>query len=215
MTLVVDTREPTDLYGMVKAAGKSRGIDVSYEALGAGDYLAGAYLIERKTYSDFIGRLTQTENSIWTQVRQLKAAADEESLTPVLLLEGEWEAWSLRALPEEAVSGAFGAIIRMGVMTQHLPSDVDTAAFVCKLAESTSSGGTDASAIRDAPSVPEDKRPRFLVEGLPSVGPVTAKALLSEFGTPRRVFNASEDELTSVEGIGEKTAEKIDAALSS
>jgi Fanconi anemia group M protein len=54
---------------------------------------------------------------------------------------------------------------------------------------------------------------QYLIEGLPSVGPKTAQALLAHFGSPRAVFTATEDELQKVVGLGKKTATTILAAL--
>jgi Fanconi anemia group M protein len=50
---------------------------------------------------------------------------------------------------------------------------------------------------------------QFIVESLPSVGPSLAKNLLKEFGSVKKVFNASEKKLMKVEKIGEKKAKAI------
>ena len=49
----------------------------------------------------------------------------------------------------------------------------------------------------------------FIVESLPTIGPVNAKNLLEHFGSVEKVFNASESELMEVEGIGKITAHNI------
>ena len=55
---------------------------------------------------------------------------------------------------------------------------------------------------------------QYLLEGLPTVGPKAAQALLAHFGSPRGVFSASREQLLSVKGIGPKSADAILAALS-
>jgi Fanconi anemia group M protein len=55
----------------------------------------------------------------------------------------------------------------------------------------------------------------FIVESLPNIGPVNAKNLLKHFGTVSKVFNASENELQEVEGIGKKTAKEIRKVMDS
>ncbi|HIQ10110.1 MAG TPA: DEAD/DEAH box helicase, partial [Euryarchaeota archaeon] len=60
-------------------------------------------------------------------------------------------------------------------------------------------------------SLPEMQR--FIVESLPFVGPKLAKQLLKHFGTVERVFTASERELATVEGIGQKRAKEIRRVL--
>jgi Fanconi anemia group M protein len=49
----------------------------------------------------------------------------------------------------------------------------------------------------------------MVVEGLPGVSAVRARALLRHFRTLRNLFNASVERLMEVEGVGRKTAEKI------
>jgi len=49
----------------------------------------------------------------------------------------------------------------------------------------------------------------MVVESLPGVSAVKARALLRHFKTLRRLFNASVEELASVEGIGPVTAKKV------
>ncbi len=55
---------------------------------------------------------------------------------------------------------------------------------------------------------------QFIVEGLPLVGPVTAKNLLKHFGSVERVFTASEKKLMEVEGVGEVRAREIRKVVS-
>lgn len=54
---------------------------------------------------------------------------------------------------------------------------------------------------------------RYLIEGLPLIGPSMANALLSHFGSAHAVFNATVEELVQVKGVGKLTAEKMFMAL--
>ena len=54
---------------------------------------------------------------------------------------------------------------------------------------------------------------RYIVEGLPSIGPKAAHNLLKHFKTVSAVFTASEKELCEVPGIGQKTASRIHELL--
>jgi len=49
----------------------------------------------------------------------------------------------------------------------------------------------------------------YILQGLPGVGAVMAKRLLDKFDTLKNVFNASEEDLIRVEGVGGKLAERI------
>lgn len=54
---------------------------------------------------------------------------------------------------------------------------------------------------------------RSALDELPGIGPKRKKALLQHFGSPKRIRQASVDELAVVEGISPLLAEKIKAAL--
>jgi ERCC4-type nuclease len=58
---------------------------------------------------------------------------------------------------------------------------------------------------------PKGKRKRqlFILQGLPGIGPKLAGCLLDHFGSIQGVLNASMESLSSVDGIGEKTARNI------
>ena len=49
----------------------------------------------------------------------------------------------------------------------------------------------------------------FIVSALPSIGITNAKNLLSSFGSVRSIVNANQNDLLQVEGIGEKTADRL------
>ena len=57
------------------------------------------------------------------------------------------------------------------------------------------------------------KRQLFLLQGLPNVGPILAKALLLHFGNIRAVMSATEQQLTKVAGVGNKKAKEIISIL--
>ena len=53
----------------------------------------------------------------------------------------------------------------------------------------------------------------YILQGLPQVGPKLAKRLMKRFKSISNVMNASVQALTSVDGIGKVTAEKIREVL--
>jgi ERCC4-type nuclease len=62
------------------------------------------------------------------------------------------------------------------------------------------------------PDTIEEKQ-EYLVSSLPDVSMVRAKALLKHFKSPKNIFNAKEEELTDVKGIGKKISERIKKVL--
>jgi len=55
----------------------------------------------------------------------------------------------------------------------------------------------------------KEKRQLFILQGLPGIGREKAKRLLDTFGSVEAVMKAASKELQSVEGIGQRTAERI------
>lgn len=205
--IVIDTREPDEIAEYIKEEAEGTGIEIKEEHLDTGDFLAGDYIIERKRYGDFIGRMTQSERDIWQQVLAMESAADDLGYTPVLLFEGEWaEALRWSDMTPKEVTKAIASVMKLGVFTTHVVGPRACAQLMVKLADDSTH---DIGSIRDSPSVPPEMIAQHIVEGAPGVGPSRAKDLLRQFGTPIDVFSASVDELTEVSGIGDATAEKI------
>jgi Fanconi anemia group M protein len=65
----------------------------------------------------------------------------------------------------------------------------------------------------DKKPVPISEQQLYIVAGLPTVEKATAKKLLEHFGSPERIFGASEGELQDVKGIGEVKAKRIREVL--
>lgn len=199
-----DTREPDDLKAYV-----SEEVDEYNETgMDDADFLVRHYAIERKRFSDLVGRMKTNENDIFKQLLSLVAFADDEDLTPVLLLEGNIEAQLSRTqISVRQVMGVLSGIYKMEITVWYSASKADTAYLLGKMEEESTASGPRA--IRDTPSVPPEKLPRYYTEGFQKVGPKTAVNLLEEFGTFQAIVNASVDELKEAHGVGTKTAERI------
>ncbi|MBR9683423.1 hypothetical protein GOV03_02685, partial [Candidatus Woesearchaeota archaeon] len=53
----------------------------------------------------------------------------------------------------------------------------------------------------------------FIVSSLPGIGLNTAKLLLEHFGSIKKLFDASKEEMIAIDGIGEKTSTTIKEVL--
>ncbi len=62
------------------------------------------------------------------------------------------------------------------------------------------------------PKTPEELQ-AYIVQLLPDVGPAMAKSILQMYGNLRTLFSATTTDLTKVEGIGPKKAQKIVAVF--
>ena len=179
-------------------------IDVKVHSMAVGDYqVSDEVVIERKTAKDFVDSII--DKRLFKQARELS----EEFKRPLLILEGD-DIYNGMIHPN-AVRGTIAAIaIDFGISIIPTRNSEDTAAMIKRIAVREQTGEKTHIQIRT------DKKPTslweqqlFIIESLPNIGPVNAKALLQHFGTVEKVINASESELQEVEGIGKKTAKSI------
>ena len=204
--IVVDSREAAGVPKIIEGLEKA-GIEVKIDYLEAGDYLAGDVLVERKTVMDLLGSVRS--GRLWRELDKMKRA---EGVRPVVAIEGSLAlAEKLSKWSPTAICGVVNSIaLDWGIPTVFLPSRRWMVMYLIQLAKSAELEGRRVRALRVKEKA-ESLRDyaRMVVEGLPMVSGARAVALLEHFGTLRRLFSASVDELMEVEGIGERIAEAI------
>jgi ERCC4-type nuclease len=206
--IVIDTREPESITEQLRE--EASDVEVTEEHLDTGDFLAGSYIVERKQYGDFIGRMTNSERDVWQQVLAMESAADELGYTPVLLLEGEWaEAMRWSSLTPKEPTMAIGSIMKLGISVVHTYGPRASCQLLVKLGDDSSH---DVGSIRDSPSVPPEMYPRYMTEGFVGVGTARAEDILdrySSFASVVRQLLEDPEDLKEIHGIGDATVEKM------
>lgn len=212
MTVLIDSNEPQK----IKVAALDACEEPRVKDLPVGDFWVGDCFAERKTYADFVGRMTDSEISIWRQLRSLKNINDGDCF-PVLILEGSTRHSRLHSgVKRSSVLGALRAVCEMGIHIIPTNGATDTGVLLASLERRADEEGQETASplsVRQSPRVSEEERPRWLTEGLPNVSATRAKALLEEFGSFYEIATANREELQVVDGIGEKTADQIYHAL--
>ncbi|MEM5778754.1 MAG: ERCC4 domain-containing protein [Candidatus Aenigmatarchaeota archaeon] len=169
-----------------------------------GDFLASDRVcIEKKTVHDFIQSITDKRLFI-----QLKAMKDNFE-KPILIIEGEESLYCY--FHPNIIRGALAAIsVDLSIPILWTRDLADTAGLVYWIAKREQIDEKREIVLRNK-KVPEkiEQMQEYLIESLPDVSLVRAKALLKHFKTPKNIFNASVKELQQVNGIGEKIAKKI------
>lgn len=185
------------------------GCVVEEENLQIADYIVSDRVaIERKTYSDMVSSIM--DGRLFSQVKELTNNFEK----PIILIEG-FECFI--GFNENALFGALSAIaIDFGVPTVWTKNKMESAKFIYQAAK------REQIETRRSVPVRVNKKGRNLIEeqeilisGLPSVNSVLSKRLLEKFGTPKKVFTASEKNLMRVEGVGEKKAKRFFELLNS
>ncbi len=184
------------------------GADVREEAISPGDYVVGeGFGVERKSLHDFIQSIFKKR--LFEQVERLRQAY------PRCCLVVEGDPLKIAALPNPSIF--WGALARLitdaEVPVVFTPDEAHTALFIYSLAKKLQEGGEKVLARYKPKMMSLPERQRFIVEGLPGVGPRLADRLLRTFGSVRAVFNASEHLLAKVKGVGPKRAREIRAVI--
>ncbi len=184
------------------------GADVRVKQIDVGDFQISASVgIERKTARDFVNSIV--DGRLFNQLRNLAEAFER----PILVIEGR--DFYHRNVHPNAIRGAIAsAILDFNMPVVFTENERETALFLITLAkrEQEEKNGTIAIRVKKRPKRLEELQ-EFVVAGLPGVNTKLAKKLLQHFGSVRKVFSASEQELQKVEGIGRKKAREITKLL--
>jgi len=173
-----------------------------------GDFLVSDRVcIEKKTVNDFIQSIT--DKRLFQQLKLLK----ENFEKPILIIEGENSLYG--TLQPNVIRGALSSItVDLRIPIIWTRDIADTAGIIYWMARREQLLEKREVVLRNKriPETTEEKQ-EYLLSSLPDVSNVRAKALLEHFKSPQAIFNASEEELQKVKGIGKKIAKNIRKVL--
>jgi Fanconi anemia group M protein len=181
------------------------------KALDVGDYvLSRDVCVERKTIEDFVNSII--DGRLFSQIMNMR----QNYTKPLIILEGNMEElFTLRNIHRNSVIGALTSIaLDYQVPILNTKNSAETAEYLYVIAKREQIGREKEVRLRvGRKGLTLSEQQRFIVEGLPLVGPLLAKAMLEKFGTIREIANADEKELQHVEGLGKKKAKLIKKVL--
>ncbi|MDG5817989.1 DEAD/DEAH box helicase [Natronococcus sp. A-GB7] len=181
--------------------------EVRLETLEIGDYvLSDRVAVERKSVADFVDSLVGGDRSVFEQV----GAMGRHYARPIVIVEGEG-LYEQRDVHPNAVRGALSSLaVDFGASVLRTESESDTTELLAVIAgreQETADREVSVHGEKQAKTMAEQQE--YVVSSIAEIGPVTARALLEEFGTVEAVMIATEDELTEADGVGQVTAERI------
>jgi ERCC4-related helicase/ERCC4-type nuclease len=205
MELVVDQRETA---GPVPKLLLARGVRIKSQTLLVGDYqLPSGALVERKSAADFAASLR--DGRLFEQGRRLGEAG-----RAILVVEGDLAEVTARILPASYHGAVASLIADHGLSVVTVADAQSTADFLFALSRRASLDAKPLPAARfQKRHQTAGEELRFLLEGVPGVGPVLADRLLARFGSVSAVCRASLEELASVEGMGRERARTLHEIL--
>ena len=206
IVVVADSRE---LGALVTRELAKLGALVKSETLQVGDFvLSDRVVVERKEVDDFASSII--DGRLFQQAAKLKDAY----MKPVMIVEGESLTGSGRVRPE-AMMGAYASILMdygIPIVWTQKPSETAQLMFAISRREQIQYKRTPRIMTVAKPKTLQEEQ-EFVVCSLPNIDRTRAKKLLTSFHTPQRIFQASEEELMSVSGIGEKISQEIRRVL--
>lgn len=187
----VDNRERNSV---VPALLMKEGFEVEWKQLPVADYLVNGVAIERKSVGDLKGSIVNKR--IISQLLELR-----QYERCFLFVEGiiDEDIYSSPGVHENAFRGfllSVGLDFNVNVIYTH--DEKDTAKYIAVLARRKEKGlqGIRASKIH----LTKEEQVQFILEGFPNVGAVKARKLIEKFGSLKKVFEASEEELREILG---------------
>ncbi|MFH0860992.1 MAG: DEAD/DEAH box helicase [Candidatus Altiarchaeota archaeon] len=185
---------------------------VELKQLEIADYiLSDRVAVERKTVDDFLQSIV--DRRLFNQASEMVRNFPK----PVLIIEGNMDFYSRRDIHANAIRGAIASLaVDYGIPILPSQDEEDTAEILYTIAKREQIDENRIVSLRGErkPWLLEERQ-IFVIESLPNVSGVLARRLLAHFGSVNAVFNASEDDLTKVEGIGKKKADEIRKVTSS
>ena len=184
-----------------------KGAEIVVRRLPVGDFVISERVgIERKTSVDFEASIM--DGRLFSQARELVENFDR----PLLVLIGS----KFESLELSAIRGALIALMVDYRLPVHAVKDEEAfAEFVYHAAYREQLQPEKELHLRlEKRAFALDSYQQFIVEGLPLIGPVTAKSLLKHFGSVEKVFTAGEEDLMEVDGVGKVRAAELRKVIS-
>jgi Fanconi anemia group M protein len=206
LKIVIDHRESRS--PVFKALQSNPDIEVEICELSCGDYLPRSdFGVERKEAGDFVASIM--DRRLFAQVLRLK----DEYQQVLFLIEGNPYATRSGITPD-AIRGAISYLMTIeGVSIVTVDHHRETTSLLLTMARHLQEGLGYEVALRAGKPKNTADLAQYLIEGLPGIGPASAKALLKHFGSAEAVFSADAAALCQAPGVGKKTAERIREAL--
>ena len=200
LEILVDNRETQGAVVRYLSLG---GIDMVLKNLPVADYILSEEVgIERKEAMDFNQSII--DGRIFDELIRLK----ENFTTPILIIEGN--PVGKTGIPKAAVLGALASIvIKLKITIMYTEDAQETADIIIAFTKKCQEKKVSKSKIYKKKAGTIAQAQENIIGGVPGINFFRAQSLLCHFSNLKNIFNASEDELIDVSGVGKNTANKI------
>jgi Fanconi anemia group M protein len=202
--IIVDSRE---MNGGVPKALDRMGVDIEIRTMEVGDYcVSDRCAFERKEINDFMNSWL-VEKKLFSQIGDLARAYER----PVLIIEGGNPLYAGHNVHPNAIQGLLNTIaVSFRVPILYSDSPADTANIIIMIARREQSDEKRSISVHGKRTNRTDNEQlEYALCSLPDMGLVTARNLLTHFGTLKEIINAEEERLTHVKLVGKETAHHV------
>lgn len=196
--IIVDHREKNSLVGaeLVKL-----GFELEFKQLSVADYLVKDIAIERKTINDL--KTSIINKRLVNQLRELQQYKNR-----FLIVEGIDSSLYEGIIHENALRGFLISIGRdYEIPVLYTLNEKDTARYLSLMYLKGERGQPSLRASKIIHT--EKEKIQYILEGFPSIGPVTAQKLIHHFKSIKAIANASLEEISAVIGDKAKTVRTL------
>ena len=188
--------------------GSFKGLSTEVAELDCGDYdLGGGVVVERKSATDFT--LAIMDKRLFGEVGKLKSSYDQ----PIYIVEGDMYGGRFHTDPVVIREAIAWLTVMQGIPLVPSPGEGFTAEILFTMASQAQHGLGHPIVMRNGKPFDPVNGQRYLVEGLPGINEVMAKALLDHLGSAAAVFAAEVDDLAQVAGISTQAAARMRKVL--
>ncbi|MCX6741777.1 MAG: hypothetical protein NTX24_01205 [Candidatus Pacearchaeota archaeon] len=182
--IIVDHREKNSLL-VSELIGRKQ--EISIRHIEVGDYIVGDLAIERKTMNDFISSMLSKR--LMLQLQNLKQFPKQ-----LLIIEGR-ERMNINIHPN-AIRGMILSIsLEFQIPIIFSENYEETADYLILLDKKENRPSKEVSLVAKRLARSLQDQQQIILESFPGIGPTTAKDLLKEFKTIKKVVNAKKKDL--------------------
>jgi len=207
--LYIDSNEPADIRKQVQSEVADRDLQLSTETKGlkSGDFVIGDVCIERKEASDLASSIK--DGRLKSQSRRIVSDFD----TGYIIIEGDPYDLRYSNLHQNAVIGTQVSRSEQGMDIISVPDKSGTAYAVHKICEKHLEEDTRTEKLKKTSAETEDTFVAML-SCIRGISRRKAEKIAERYGSMTDLANNwSREKLTEIDGIGDKTAEKIISEL--
>lgn len=199
LKIFVDYREDSNIYNMLS----DDDFDIEITTLQTGDYLCNNCLIERKSLKDLIE--STLDGRIFKQAQDM---IHNKNVKPYILITSSFRAFEYAGYSIPHIISIITSLNVRGVTTFLTENENNFILIMKTLFKKHSDNKIRiVNPIRKPASV--DDKTLYNYSCLPGIELILAERLKKVFTSPKSLYNASEEQLMEIEGIGKKKAKQL------